>query len=146
MPNTPIPARLAESLIDIGHGFTAEVAGAPDPAVGNHIKTMARRVASRITDDDQRLTAFADRTDTDGYVWFDADILPYLTEAAAQPWSFERWFTGLAQAMARLDPMDPDDITEMQTLRRTFETIRDQGYSLVRANRETGQFTFTREN
>lgn len=140
----PTPASLAESLTDFGQGFITEVFGNPVPALGAHIQAMAKRVADRIEANDPKLIAFQSHTDLDGYVWLSSTLHDLLAQAMRESWSFDRWFTALAQEVARADPFDADELAELLAGRRQFDAFRAQGLRLAELDYTTGAVVFTR--
>lgn len=125
----PTPQQLSQSLIDLARGYEAEIVGTmPDPALGNHIKTMAKRLADRIRADDQRLAAFAPFTDVAGYVWMPATLHGYWKRAEREFYSFERWLTELAQMLDHHTPLIPSGIAELEREGGLVDQLRERGY------------------
>lgn len=127
---TPTPQQLATSLLDVALGYDAELVGTrPDPALGQHIRAMAKRVHDRVPAGDPRLDAFAPFTDPSGYVWLHADALhSLLTQAAAGHWSFERWLTSLADLARTLPPPDPADLAALAAEGARVDQLSRSGY------------------
>ncbi|GII89651.1 hypothetical protein Ssi03_76410 [Sphaerisporangium siamense] len=140
----PTPRALAESLVDLGSGFITEVGGEPNPMLGHHIHTMAKRLTDRVQSGDTRLTAFEGITDAGGYVWLGTHLAECLAEAMRESWSFERWFTTLAQEVARTEPLAPEKLAELRAMRTELDGWRDQGLRLTEIDRATGLVRFER--
>lgn len=132
---TPTPQQLSRSLIDLGRGYEAEILGVvPNPALGAHIKTQAKRIADRVRDDDPRLAAFAPFTDAAGYVWMPETLHDYWGAASALHWSFERWLTELAYTLTHHKPYVEGGLAELEEAGATADRLRDQGFRPVVAD------------
>jgi hypothetical protein len=127
---TPTPRQLAEALTDLGRGYQAEVLGIrPDPQLGQHLITMAKRLVDRVQPTDQRLTAFARHTDTAGYAWLPEALHAMHVAAFVGHWSFERWLTELAAAVAVLPTPDPATIAGWAVAGDTADRLGRDGFT-----------------
>lgn len=133
MTTTPSPIQLAEALTDVALGYTAELVGAPspDPILGRRLLAHAKRVASRIHADDPRLEAFAPFTGENGYTWLPEESRgAYLEDQTNAHWSFERWFSGLAETCKRIAPHTAEQLADMETFDAAIKPIQDQGFRI----------------
>lgn len=139
----PTPQTLAESLLDLGGGFTETVED-PNVPLGTHITLQAKRILDRVRADDPRLASFAGQTDATGYVWIAAHTFDFLIQAMNESWSFERWFTALAEQVAEMEPLPDDYFAELSSARKQVEAMAKQGFTCTA--RRDGGLIFTRES
>jgi hypothetical protein len=126
----PTPRQLAEALTDLGHGYEAEVLGMrPDPQLGQHIITMAKRLVDRVQPGDPRLASFARHTDAAGYAWLPETLHDFYAYAAGAHWSFERWLTELAAAIDLLPTPDPASIAGWAAAGDTADRLGRDGFT-----------------
>lgn len=141
---TPTPAQLAEAVTDLGRGYSAEIVGlpiSPDPQLGARLTVNAKRIKDRIKPDDPRLASFAGHTDPNGYFWAPESVHRYLT-VADETWSFERWFTGLAEATAAVPARPSRDLVELAADAAVFDSFGRSGLRPVEIT-QTDDTTFT---
>lgn len=139
--------QLAAALDDIAASYTSETPGImPDPTLGRRLAVLAKRIRDRVNADDPRLTAFAPHTDPTGYPWLPESVHNYLADETNALWSFERWFTGLAQAAAEADAPDPGELAEMAAEAADMQKLRDAGMRLTESSHdgETATYLFRR--
>lgn len=139
------PDRLAEALADTAASYTAELPGiTPNPELGHRLTAHARRIRQRIQPGDPRMTAFTPHTDATGYPWLPQPAHDYLTDTTNTLWSFDRWFTGLAQAAARADAPDADQLAALAAEAAEMRKLAQTGMRLTEARRgpETTTYTF----
>lgn len=141
---TPTPAQLAESITDLGRGYTAEIPGlpiTPDPLLGARLAAHAKRIQNRVKPNDPRLNSFTGHTDPAGYYWAPEPVHQYLT-TADENWSFERWFTGLAEATAAVPARSNSDLAELVGDAAAFDSFGRAGLRPVEIA-QTDSTTFT---
>lgn len=138
----PTPASLAESLLDLGGGFTENVIP-PNVPLGNHVTQQANRIVDRVRADDPRLALFAGQTDPTGYVWIASHTFDFLVQAMNEAWSFERWLTALAERVAALEPLPEDYFAELAAARKHVEAMAKAGFTCNA--RPGGGLIFTKE-
>lgn len=127
---TPTPRQLAEALTDLGRGYQAEVLGIrPDPQLGQHLITMAKRLVDRVLPTDPRLAKFARHADAGGYVWLPESLHAMHVAAFVGQWSFERWLTELADAVAVLPTPDPAAIAGWAVAGETADRLGRDGFT-----------------
>lgn len=140
-------AHLAAALDDVAVGYTSETPGiTPDPILGRRIRVLAARTRQRLKVNDPRLAAFQPHTDPAGYPWLPESVHDYLADESTFLWSFERWFSGLAQAAANADAPTREQLAELAAEAAEMQKLRDTGMHLAEAERgpETTAYTFRR--
>lgn len=133
---TPTPASLTQSLLDLGGGFRETVVP-PNVLLGDYITRQAKRIMDRVPADDPRLASFAGQANQSGYVWFGLHTFDFFEQAARESWSFERWFTTLADRVAELEPLSAEYLAKLTAAGEHIEAMARQGFTCT-TGREGG--------
>lgn len=141
------PVQLAEALQHAANSYTSGTPGiTPDPMLGRRLTVLAKRIRDRVHSNDPRMTAFDPFTDPAGYPWLPETAHAYLTDETNALWSFERWFTGLAQATAKGEEPTAEQFAELAEDVAQIQKLQDAGMHLAEAHRgpETTTYLFRR--
>lgn len=133
---TPTPSQLADATTDIALGYTAEILGlgTPNPQLGQHLLAHAKRIPGRVKPDDPRLNSFDGFTDASGYVWFPEAARAYFEDDANRLWSFERWFTGLAEVCAGAASCNSSELASLADAAAQYDALARSGLRPVEIN------------
>lgn len=132
-------SQLAESLLDVGYSYQAEIpylGFAADLDIAVYVVAQAQRIAERIPESDPRLAAFTPFTDATGYVWFpnsgrDGPVHAVLAQATREHWSFERWFTAIAEALTGItEHPSAEDLAGLAERGEVSDQMHEQGYQV----------------